>query len=195
MAGAAGFSNRAISTGHGAACAIGSTLTRLAEASAAGDSKWEALSADTLPMTLSSVVAVIGHPVSLLHVAACHAIGRVGAVGALSLPSGAADDGKSTSRTGVGGDGGALGDGRFTTVAEVFERLWTACKLGETTDASRRAEAAAESLGKLCLGARRGTVEDEKAGTVTKMAHKESSTRLRKTLTVMFDLAKSQVRV
>ncbi|CAM9494930.1 unnamed protein product [Scytosiphon promiscuus] len=45
-------------------------------------------SQDALPASLSSVAAAIGHPVSLLHVAACGAVGRVGAAGPLPVRTG-----------------------------------------------------------------------------------------------------------
>ena len=211
MPGAVGFSNRAVSTAHGAACAVGAILARLSLASAAatasagaaasddnmvsGDGSsasraWATLSDDALPSALSSVVAAIGHPVSLVHGAACGAIGRVGAVGPLPLPS--ARHEATTAATVASGPKSHPqgGDDRVSTVQKVFEQLWKACKLGETTDASRRAEAAAEALGRCCRGARRGIVEGEGQGAEGKWV----SARVRKTLEVLFDMAKNQVR-
>lgn len=189
MAGAVGFSNRAVSTAHGAACAVGAILARLAEATVCDDSTpgapaWADLSGDAIPMALSSVAATIGHPVSLLHVAACSAIGRVGAEASLPLPS-SVGDGNPTSRS---------GEERVSTIAAVFERLWTACKLGETTDASRRAEAAAEALGSCCRGSGKREAESGASDSET-TAEKERSMRVRKTLKVLFDMAKNQVCV
>lgn len=182
MPGAAGFTNRAVSSAHGAACALGAVLARLAAAAnAAGTSgddsappspgylAWAALSEDALPAALSSVAAAIGHPVSLLHVAACGAVGRVGAAGPLPVRSGQSATTTTTTTT---------------TVQAVFERLWAACTLGETTDASRRTEAAAEALGRCCRG--EGDAGGGKEG-------QEYSARVRKTLRVLFDMAKNQV--
>lgn len=207
MPGAAGFSNRAVSSAHGAACALGAILARLAAANAAaaaaapagnpddgssspslppppGARAWTALSADALPSALSFVTAAIGHPVSLLHVAACVAVGRVGAVGPLPVRSASPAAVAAEASSGGGGDGGGAEDGRGTASVEaVFERLWAACTLGETSDASRRTEAAAEALGRCCRGDG-GGAEDEKA-----------SARVRKTLRVLFDMAKNQVCV
>lgn len=71
----------------------------------------------------------------------------------------------------------------------VFERLWAACRLGETTDASRRTEAAAEALGRCCRG--EGGVGTSHSGG----KDEEASARVRKTLRVLFDMAKNQVCV
>ncbi|CAM9907007.1 unnamed protein product, partial [Hapterophycus canaliculatus] len=79
MPGAAGFTNRAVSGAHGAACALGAVLARLAAVNAAGAPDgspapspgylaWAALAEDALPAALSCVAAAIGHAVSLLHV-------------------------------------------------------------------------------------------------------------------------------
>lgn len=87
------------------------------------------------------------------------------------------------------------GRGRGATVHAVFERLWAACKLGETTDASRRAEAAAEALGRCCRGARH--VDGDNANGREMRARsdrKGSSARIRKTLLVLFEMAKNRVR-
>lgn len=225
MPGAVGFSNRAVSSAHGAACAVGAILARLATAaktkpeaiaSAAasslsplssegnppGSGAWAALSDDALPSVLSAVAAAIGHPVSLLHIAACDAIGRVGAAGALPLRSAAAGKNLDTSQGGVAAAVataavvatpaasivGAAGEDRATTVQAVFAQLWDACKLGETTDASRRAEAAAEALGRCCRG--EGSVGREG---IEGASIETASSRLRKTLLVLFEMAKNQV--
>ena len=202
--GAVGFSNRAVSSAHGAACAVGAILSRLATAARSesdadaavsalsssssegnrrGPGAWAALSDDALPSALSSVAAAIGHPVSLLHVAACDAIGRIGAARPLPLrsdvPAAAAAAAAAISAPSVVG---AAGEDRVTTVQAVFAKLWTACRLGETTDASRRAEAAAEALGRCCRGE---GVEGASGET--------ASARLRKTLVVLFEMAKNQV--
>eukprot|EP00752_Nemacystus_decipiens_P016287 g14566.t1 len=83
---------------------------------------------------------------------------------------------------GTYGEGGEDGRG-ITSVEAVFERLWAACALGETSDASRRTEAAAEALGRCCRGdgGSGDGEEDEK-----------TSARVRKTLRVLFDMAKNQ---
>lgn len=212
MPGAAGFTNRAVSSAHGAACALGSVLARLAAAAnaataaSAGEAggvvgkapspgvlSWAALSGDALPAALSSVAAAIGHPVSLLHVAACGAVGRVGAAGPLPVRSSAAAAAVVPPAIVGGGDDSTAvaATAAPTTVQAVFERLWAACKLGETTDASRRTEAAAEALGKCCRGDGVG-----RGGVVGGGSEKEeSSARVRKTLRVLFDMAKNQVRV
>lgn len=199
MPGAVGFTNRAVSSAHGAACTLGAILARLAAAAnatttaAAGSNPnnsfssraWAALSQDALPSALSSLAAAIGHPVSLLHVAACGAVGRVGALGPLPVYSTAA--GSSATTIAAGGSGSGE-DSRVTaTVQAVFERLWAACRLGETTDASRRTEAAAEALGKCCRG--EGGVGASSGG----KKGEEASARVRKTLQVLFDMAKNQV--
>ncbi len=201
MPGVVSFTNRAVSSAHGAACALGAILARLASARAvaaegnAGDGSlppppgsraWAALSEDALPASLSAVASAIGHPVSLLHVAACGAVGRVGAAGPLPVRSGPP---AVAAAAGGGGGGGGGEEGRpIATVQAVFERLWDACKLGETTDASRRTEAAAEALGRCCrgeggLGVRRRASEGVE----------EASARVRKTLRALFDMAKNQV--
>ncbi|CAM9848142.1 unnamed protein product, partial [Ectocarpus fasciculatus] len=208
MPGAAGFTNRAVSSAHGAACALGSVLARLAAAAnaataaSAGEAggvvgkapspgvlSWAALSGDALPAALSSVAAAIGHPVSLLHVAACGAVGRVGAAGPLPVRSSAAAAAVVPPAIAGGGDDGSVAaTAAPTTVQAVFERLWAACKLGETTDASRRTEAAAEALGRCCRGDGVG-----RGGVVGGGSEKEeSSARVRKTLRVLFDMAKNQ---
>lgn len=137
------------------------------------------MSGDAIPSALSSVAAAVGHPVSLLHVAACESVGRVGEVTALPLPSGADGTAGQTEST-----------ARTSTVETVFERLWTCCKLGETTDASRRAEAAADALGKCCRG---GAVLSP-AGVEQQGAREGHSRRVRRTLEVLFEMAKNQVR-
>ena len=167
-----------------------------------GSGAWAALSDDALPSALSSVAAAIGHPVSLLHVAACDAIGRVGAAGPLPLRSEGAATGENLDTAVEGGAVvvttvaatatttvvGAAGEGRVTTVQAVFAQLWAACRLGETTDASRRAEAAAEALGMCCRG--EGSVgRDGVEGPIGETA----SARVRKTLVVLFEMAKNQV--
>lgn len=192
MPGAVGFSNRAVSAAHGAACAIGAILARLANAAnyETEVSSWSILSLDALPSALSSVVDAIDHPVSLLHAAACEAIGRVGAARPLPLPSvehGASVAAASSEITPHAQNGGD----RVTTVQRVFEKLWTACRLGETTDASRRAEAAAEAVGRCCRGARYGLIDEgERSG----VEGERVSARVRKTLRVLFDMAKNQVQ-
>lgn len=196
MPGAVGFSNRAVSTAHGAACAVGAILGRLAAGAAAapatsddnppGARTWTTLSEDAIPVALSSVTAAIAHPVSLLHVAACGAVGRVGAASALPLAD--AVDGAPAPEPSMGN-----GEDKVTTVAAVFERLWAACKLGETTDASRRAEAAAEALGRCCRGALVRVATN--GATTEKDVQYADSTRVRKTLRVLFDMAKNQVCV
>lgn len=181
MPGAAGFTNRAVSSAHGAACALGAVLARLAagtpddnsRASSPGYLAWAALSEDALPASLSAIAAAIGHPVSLLHVAACGAVGRVGAAGPLPV------------RSGQSAAAAAARAPSTTTVQAVFERLWAACTLGETTDASRRTEAAAEALGRCCRG--------EGAGAGGGGGGGDYSARVRKTLRVLFDMAKNQV--
>lgn len=209
MPGAAGFTNRAVSSAHGAACALGSVLARLAAtanaatAASAGEPvgcgkapspgvlAWAALSADALPAALSSVAAAIGHPVSLLHVAACGAVGRVGAAGPLPVRSSAAAAAVvPPAIVGGGDDSNVAAAAAPTTVQAVFERMWAACKLGETTDASRRTEAAAEALGRCCRGNGVGRADAGGGG-----GEKEPSARVRKTLRVLFDMAKNQVRV
>lgn len=228
MPGAVGFSNRAVSSAHGAACAVGAILARLAtaakptpdadaaaltspspsEGNPPGSGAWAALSDDALPSALSSVAAAIGHPVSLLHVAACDAIGRVGAAGPLPLRSGVAAANLDSSEGGAAVVAtaaaaaaavataaaptasviGAAGEGRVTTVQAVFAQLWAACRLGETTDASRRAEAAAEALGRCCRG--EGSMGHEGA---VGASGETASARVRKTLAVLFEMAKNQV--
>lgn len=202
MPGAVGFSNRAVSTAHGAACAVGAILARLSAAAhasptatainrASRDEKppgfraWAALSDDALPSALSSVAAAISHSVSMLHVAACGAVGRVGAAG--PLPVRRAIDNVVAGTENAAGPGG---DDSVTTVQAIFERLWTACKLGETSDASRRAEASAEALGKCCRGSGRAFVECKgvRAGEMEAV-----SARVRKTLLVLSEMAKNQV--
>lgn len=198
MPGAVGFTNRAVSSAHGAACALGAILARLAAANAStsdssspaptpGSRAWAALSQDALPSALSSVAAAIGHPVSLLHVAACGAVGRVGAVGPLPVCSTAAG---TPAAAVVAGGSGSGGEGiRVTeTVQAVFERLWAACRLAETTDASRRTEAAAEALGRCCRGEGGVGIFSGGGG-----KSEEASARVRKTLRVLFDMAKNQV--
>lgn len=204
MPGAVGFTNRAVSSAHGAACAIGAILARLAAGAnatptaAAGSNPdkrsptptpglraWAALSRDTLPSALASVAIAIGHPVSLLHVAACGAVGRVGSMGPLPVCSTATGTPGTAVAAGSSGSGGEGARVTATSVQAVFERLWAACRLGETTDASRRTEAAAEALGKCCRGERSvggGGGKEE-----------EASARVRKTLRVLFDMAKNQV--
>lgn len=225
VAGAVGFSNRAVSSAHGAACAVGAILARLATTaepeinagatpaasplsskdSLPGSGAWGILSDDALPSALSSVAAAIGHPVSLLHVAACDAIGRVGAAGPLPLRSEAAAAAGGDLDASEGGTAmvatvaavpvtpaasfaGAAEEDRVTTVQAVFAQLWTSCKLGETTDASRRAEAAAEALGRCCRG--EGSVG---RGGVEGVGGEAASARVRKTLLVLFEMAKNQV--
>lgn len=202
MPGAVGFSNRAVSTAHGAACAVGAILARLSAAAhpsptatavnhASRDDEmpgfcaWAALSDDALPSALASVAAAIGHSVSLLHVAACGAVGRVGAPG--PLPVRRAIDNMVAGTENAVGTGG---DDSVTTVQAVFERLWTACKLGETSDASRRAEASAEALGRCCRGSGRAFVEPNGGGAGERGAR---SARVRKTLLVLSEMAKNQV--
>ncbi|CAM9194550.1 unnamed protein product, partial [Ectocarpus sp. 6 AP-2014] len=212
MPGAVGFTNRAVSSAHGAACALGSVLARLAAAANAataasagepggggkapspGVLAWAALSGDALPAALSSVAAAIGHPVSLLHVAACGAVGRVGAAGPLPVRSSAAAAAAVVKPALVGGGDDssvAAAAAAPTTVQAVFERLWAACKLGETTDASRRTEAAAEALGRCCRGIGVGRA-DAAGGGGGGGEKEESSARVRKTLRVLFDMAKNQ---
>lgn len=198
MPGAVGFSNRAVSAGHGAACAVGAILARLAAANtnASGSRAWAALSEDALPSALSFVAAAIGHPVSLLHVAACGAIGRVGAVGPLPVRStddrdinGTEGGGRTAAAMAETAASGEGGEDRITTVQAVFERLWAACRPGETTDASRRAEAAADALGRCCRGGGRGIVEEAR----TTGNGKAFAARVCKSLSVLFDMAKNQV--
>lgn len=199
MPGAVGFSNRAVSAAHGAACAIGAILARLANAAnnetevskdgSSASRAWSILSVDALPSALSSVVDAIDHPVSLLHGAACEAVGRVGAAGPLPLPLVEHEATVTAASSGITAHAQNGGD-RVNTVQRVFEKLWTACRLGETTDASRRAEAAAEAVGRCCRGARYG-LGDEGEGSGEE--GERVSARVRKTLRVLFDMAKNQV--
>jgi hypothetical protein len=113
--------NRIAASAHGAACALGATLAGLAPR-ANGDRMYAW--AELAPSALMSLTGLISHPVSLIHEAACAALGDVGELAALPLPY----------------------------KEQLFSRLQSACVLGETEDASRRAEGAVDALGRICQG-------------------------------------------
>ncbi|CAN0052379.1 unnamed protein product, partial [Discosporangium mesarthrocarpum] len=196
-------SNRAVCAAHGATCAIGATLGRLAETHRAGKDAggaaaaaggvpvasagagggvagaWEALAGDAIPAALACVASAVGHPVSLLHTAACTALGRPGMALPLPLPPPQPLAAASSSTT----------RGSVFTEAEVFRRLWDVCRVGETAESNRRAEASAEALGRLCIGA--AMADFDKEGWRKARGTRGSAVR-RKTLEVLFSMGKAQ---
>lgn len=198
--GAGSVSNRVISAAHGAAAGVGAILSQLASAAAQGSGTpgakaWATLSRDAIPEALSCVASAVGHPVTLLHLAACAAVGRVGALCSLPMQSrGIAEAGGSTGAD-LEGTCTSGGGGRKGSDVAIFERLWAACKLGETGDASRRAEAAVEAVGRCCRGIRRRLGADADDQRSNGPIDDGASVIVRYTLGVLLDLAETQVRV
>ncbi|KAG5179440.1 proteasome stabiliser-domain-containing protein [Tribonema minus] len=125
---------------HGAVCAIGAVLAALA---ARAPAAWAALAADSLAQCASAAARLVGHPVTLLHLAACAALGRAGAAAPLPLP---------LPLPGGPRRGGGSADA-LLPLAAAFDRLRAACAVdAQTQDAGARAAGAADALGLACLG-------------------------------------------